>query len=530
MIKIDAFDLKGAYDDFFFAQQNQITQFQSMRDAIQAFSELDKSFSGSEAENVKNYMFEVHTDILDTLMFGLAELEVKLLNLRISFACVDASSSAVLCDTRLESENERTGRNITSGNYYQTQTNSLISSVADLVNLTNPSYDTFFGELTDAKSFVSQTKANLLSFDAEHASDMANINTMLGAVQKACAYIDGSVDMKTYTEQSVCDTDWSKEMMICRGKSYVYISNADPDFEKTIYYMIAMESGLTTLALAAGDDPQAFMDALDMMTSVGGYVKDGVETFEDVESIIAAIRMYQEGIRFIQETNSAGEVVLKAVAKNGKHIRAWDLGTKYMKDVFKTGKLPKKYLEQIANGLVSEDGIKVTKKGFDLVGNPTAESLETVKKLAGSVQDISSYNGAKYGTRLAGEFKAGVKGLTVADWAFYGVDIGFDVYDSFYDERTQSMGKFDGSELAAGVLVDTATFLAPVGAAAAAGAAWGSAVPGIGTIVGAGVGLIIGVCSLPIYGEPPEGLFDKAKRGVDDFLEGAGNFFSKLFW
>lgn len=520
-MKIDIYDIEKAYRNFFEKQQYQIEIFQGLRMTIDEYATLD-SFQGLTAENSKSYMGDAHLSVIDSIELALMELEIRLLILKQDFnATVDESSNAVVDENYIGQTIESIDDYINSANSHDEDVNTLLSSVSSLVSLSNPSIPDYVMLMTSAKTNAENTLENLLDFDSRHTNDMENINDMFSAIVSAIQFMSETENIGKYTAQSASETEWSKLMYTCQIKAYLYATEADPNFSDTIYLEFAIQTGLTMLdaLIPDGANMDEVMKHLDSLSEGKDLLELGANISDATREAVQAFRFFRDGIRFVAQIDAGtGETVIKAVSVAGKALtRSQQVIALRAAGI--AGDVSRTTARSLASSLFSANGLQVTGTDAYKLKNRAlnADTIAALTKAVSAGEDATSF---------MKEFAKGIKGAKPLEWILLGVSVTIDVADAFYDERTRKFSEFDAVEFASNAIVTTGSFLAPI----AAGAYAGSVVPGIGNVVGAGVGLVIGVLNFVEWGQPPKNIFEHTSNFLEDTFNDIGNWFSKVFW
>ena len=232
MIKIDPYDIKCVHGSFYEKSDNQIDILENLRSAVTQLSNL-ADFKGAAADSVKNYMVDVHTQIINSFETLLMEMEVKLLMLYQDFnSSVDLSENSVVCDDYLNEVIYDMNEIIKPSHYYSTYTGSVLKSINDIIYLKAPQWDEFIEQIKSAKAVAESTLEQLVNFENRHINDMDNINDTLSKIESACLYIYNTKNITNYKADSVCENEWYEELSKCQLNSFNYASTIDPNLTK----------------------------------------------------------------------------------------------------------------------------------------------------------------------------------------------------------------------------------------------------------------------------------------------------------
>jgi len=533
-VKYDCYDLKNAYRQYLEKQQNYIERLQQMRDAMQRFASVD-SFKGAAADAAKSYVTEVQMNVVDSIELALMEYEIRLMALVRDFnANVDSSADAVVEDTVISEAQRKVEGFIKPIAGYEKSIDDVLRSISDIIVIPHPDYYLYNAYMTGTAEQSKETLQDIRDFEKRHDADMDNVKKLLTAIDSALSWMGKTGKPGSYKSGSVAEADWMQAMFDGQIKAFFYASTADPTFVDTVYFDIALQTGLTTI----GANLPSVVDRDLLMKILNGTV-NAADVPPDLKELFDAVQAYKQGLRIMSSIDpKTGETILKVVSAAGL-VLDQNKKIEFLKDLGLTGMdvASRSSLVKLLFG----KGLAVTgDDAFKLAGTRklSTSALSALTKIAGAGDDARNF---------WKNFGNGIKGTSAADRidkGLFGISIVVDGIDGFYDERThQLVGRFDGAEFAGNAAVDTAQFLAPIGAEAltdfgaalltdtAAGASAGSVVPGLGTVIGAGVGAVATTLNFVKWDEPPKNIYeywisDPIENGVHD----AKNFLCKTFW
>jgi len=516
-VKYDCYDLKDAYRQFLEKQQNYIDRLQQMRDAMQRFAGVD-SFKGAAADAAKSYVTEVQMNVVDSIELALMEYEIRLMALIRDFnANVDSSADAVVEDTVISGAQSKVEGFIKPIAGYEKSIEDELKSVSDIITVPHPDYYMYNLYMAGAVETLKETLQDMRDFERRHDADMDNVKKLLAAVDSALSWMGKTGKPGSYKSGSVAKTDWMQAMFDGQIKAFFYASSADPNFVDTVYFDIALQTGLTTIGASLPKN----VDAGLLMKILNGTL-NASDVPPDLKELFDAVQAYKQGLRIVSSIDpKTGETILKVVSATGLAL-SQSKKIEFLKDLGLTKGMNAAAISSLAKRLFST-GVALT--GVDalkLAGGLTVskDALSALTKVAGVGDDAMGFWKS---------FGNGIKETPGVDKALFGISIGLDVVDGLYDERTKKMtGSFDGAKFAGKATSDTAQFLIPIIAGAAAGTV---ATPGVGTVVGAAAGLIVAGANFITWGEPPKNIFEhRISDPIEDMAHDAKNFLTKVFW
>ncbi|GAB2025562.1 T7SS effector LXG polymorphic toxin [Lactovum odontotermitis] len=266
-------------------------------------------------------------------------------------------------------------------------------------------------------------------------------------------------------------------------------------------------------------------------SETGGLFSSSAADFSEIDTCASVIGVVGTGKAWIDNTKK-GFKILNSTVQFKKGMMFLD-GQKLTKDANGVLKLGRKYFYDPTGGTAKST--KSLYKGKDFDGRfkngknlDAAMGVENsyykqplkagVKEFGKSVNPLNDFKEWKGASKL----KVGGKFLGVAGTVMT-------VSTNFAEDVNLSDG-LQGEEVK-NFAIDTSVDIASGAGAAAAGAAVGSLiVPPLGTVVGAGVGIIANVAINTKFGNPPKSIVDHTKDAIKKGVDDVGKFLSNLFW
>ncbi|MDR2106597.1 MAG: LXG domain-containing protein [Coriobacteriales bacterium] len=515
-MKYEQTEIKDLYDKFFEIQQNQFNIFQELRSACVAFIGLE-SFTGGAAFNAKAYIEEVHLPVIDSFNMALMELEVRLVTLRADFVgTVDDSDVAILDEAFISGKMGEFDTLSSKLDSIEVDAVEAVSKVTSYVTLAELPYADLKTALNGVHDDIDGVIKSMHAFDERHQDDLENVCELITLIDQAIVYMGGAIQSNwaSYSQGAALGLDWAARMADRRMMAFTYSRNNDPTFWETCYVAAVTQCGFDVIEQMSGPIPEEVYE----------WMRNGC--VDDIALLspeaIEAIRAYRAGI-ILTPVNKYGDIYIQMRTRSGRPLS----------DIEHAAAL-KRLNAPLPDGRDShrlfntKRGLCVWKNGqqaSDLFGK-----VDNWDEMIDLTDDIRKGNFSRAGamTKMGKILKgAGIAGDVLT--------LGMDVAEGFYDERTQSFtSEVDGYEMAGALAVDGAVIAGSIASTVLVASVLGSAVPVLGTAVGAIAGLIVGigvtVLDVVQFGEPPKSVLDHAKDGLSDALESAGNFFSKVFW
>lgn len=506
--------------------KNISTKLQAVRNETRHIGQM-KSFQGKTATASKNYFQTVHEESIDDLNMTIGQLLKNYKKITSEFKnLVDISSSAIITDDYLHDHNDRV-RKLESGVLETNEDgHQIIQSVSDIVSLTKPNISPFSQSVNLSQKYIDQLNQKLIKFEETALTIVQDsMNEVENQKKKLTKFTAASIKsglpnnfIKMADELGIDISDesaiakWANFMKAIKSGSGSVVSFFDKSNQITeavskayvLYKMTPKEylkyaktgkSKLTSAQLREfgnilGRNPYQ----INLKTVKSHLSKYGMRIFtkERMKGLLNHLKPYGNSRRkgFLQS----------------EFDKYWGLDKyrdfKKLTPMKKAGKLGTTFVDELVG-----KKYKGTKKAFSTIvswTNPSKayENQSKKSKKPKSVVDKKNVigKGSKITKNIGKGFGALSFGLIVAD--------------------NYQSNKGDTKKIVVGTAVDGAL----TGGAAAIGATVGSAiVPPIGTVVGAGVGVLVSAGLNTEFGTPPKSIADHSKdlvnKGVDSAIK-----------
>lgn len=495
------------------ALSNKISQGQAQAEASlstvkKEIGSLDamESFKGKSAEKAKYYFAEFHQSIIEAFQQLLIEIDADSdKNINDFLGKVDSSEGAKVYQSYIEEQKETIESTYSDFESLSQEINQTINSVSDLVSVIKPN----FHEITTKKNILTRIIKDLVQNmgDFSNQADTAKMKEMLKHIQLLMNNAQAKKGEERFTEFYKGDSKEAKEKL----DKWVYSRSDKTSLDKVsdwgdIAKKYFKYSSYTGMAAQAGSM------AIILKTMTKGerskFLKTGLHSlFRD--SYIRYNNLLTN-TNIFKVTNRQFMDVAKQIVK-GKMNPLKALQSAPFTNVRGKNAMKKEFA-RLLDLQKYQDFKKLTpgKKlwsisktfGNELLGN----KYKTTKKI------ITQTNWKKPQTLMTGvvdEVKGKTKGLNVLGkiGKLAGpLGAGLHIADNFNQHKGNKQKAIVGS----------AVDIAGSSVAAATGAAVGSAfLPPIGTVVGAGVGILVSTGLNKKWGEPPKSALDHIKGGTN---------------
>ena len=513
--KVDIQEVIALSDKTSNAKETIQTDFTTVMEQMNQLNDME-SFKGQAAEIAKYYFAEFHQSIIDAIQLLFIEIDSNLdKNLEDFSSSVDSSDHARIKQSYIENEKEALDSLHQEYESLSEKINSTIDDVSDLVSVVKPSMTYLNYRKRESIKKMENVVENMGNFANQKKSD--EINEMLEHIRTLMSHAKAEKGEDRFT------TFYKGDPKKAKAKLDKWV---DKNRDKTVVEHVEEKGKNVTNAfkyaklgnLAGQAAPIAYVLAKMSAKDRNKYLRTGMQS------------MFKGDL--IRHNNMSTLTNIFKVSKNDL-LR---LGKQTAKD-------PKNFLKHLQNGPFSDvRGKNAMKKVFDNIHgldkykelkklSPGKQAWSAAKtfgnewlgnKIKTTTKLIKNTNWKKpqtFVTESVKEVKNSTKGLNTLGklGKLAGpAGVGLDIVSNFTEHKDNPQKAIVGS------VVD----IGANSAAAATGAAVGSLiVPPIGTVVGAGVGIVGSALLNKKWGEPPKSALDKTKDGVNKAINKVAGWF-----
>ncbi|MBC2175203.1 hypothetical protein HCB27_01135 [Listeria booriae] len=475
----------------------------SMQQKLNSFSDIN-SFTGEAADEVKNYLGEMHGSIIAGMMTLSTQIHEGFKKYAADYlVAVDSNESSIVNEDHLKEIKQKISTKFDDFISFKDEAQKTILSVQDIASVQNPSSSNFTNSINEAKKHIDKTIEGLYNFDIATDAEAAEIEALLDSLKEGISKLFTTNDMSAPSTDSMKASGWfggliggvafASDKYESLGKFGKYLDIAASAFTRG-YVKYLRKLGVEFSVKTTGSG---------RLKGVYKFAIDDADDLAEIAKILKLPRDKKTLVEFLENGFS-----FKTSTKNLKKIKRsiYKLPDFQAYQTFK--------ITEAANGTSKALGLTAMKNFSNELGKVGAKLKPWEWK--------NSWNTFKNGFSEASKVGKTVKGIAV-------VGSVLSVADNILSSQKDGFQLHDIADVA----TDSAVDIGFNAGAAAIGATVGSAIlPPLGTVVGAGVGIGISWAvntKLPFL-DPPKSVVDCTKDAVKSGTKWVGEQLGKIFW
>ena len=513
--KVDIQEVIALSDKTANAKEAIQTDFTTAMEPMKQLNDME-TFKGQAAEAAKYYFSEFHQSIIDAIQLLFIEIDSNLDNSLEDFSSsVDSSDHARIKQSYIENEKEALDSLHEEYESLSEKINSTIDDVSDLITVVNPSITYLNYRKRESIKKMEKVVENMGNFANQKKSD--DINEMLEHIRTLMSHAKAEKGEDRFT------TFYRGDPKKAKAKLDKWV---DKNRDKTAVEHVEEKGKNVTNAfkyaklgnLAGQAAPMAY--ALSKMSSTerNRFLRTGMHSMIKGDLIRHNNMSTLTNIFKVSKNDllRLGKQTAKDPKNFLKHLKSGPFSDVRGKDAMKKvydnihGLDKYKELKKLSPGKQAWSAAKTF--GNEFLGN----KIKTTTKL---IKNTNWKKPQTFVTESVKEVKNSTKGLNTLGklGKLAGpAGVGLDIVSNFTEHKDNPQKAIVGSVVDVGANT----------AAAATGAAVGSfIVPPIGTVVGAGVGVLISGGLNWKRGTPPKSILDKTKDGVNKTINKVTSWF-----
>ncbi|WP_430507824.1 ribonuclease YeeF family protein [Rossellomorea marisflavi] len=517
-------------------------EIQSLKKSISTFAGLEEALKGKGGSAIRSFYEDCHIPLLDFIVKFSNEYKSTLEQVSTELDTLEPSNDGYIhqpfLDHELEQNLERIKQHTES---LVTDANSTISSIGDIVSIMAIQDATFIQGIQSAKSEITETVDKLNDFDSSQSKSLSSAEEDLAMMDNWIKDIEGLM------QDGKVDVDFPVE----KWKTYAAfnpltnkLSGKSPEFDSFTLKEGSNETEILPEELKAiGLQMKKIVDVVNDKTGDYKKISSWFKTFKTMDAGM------KEGFEVVEKFNyktgkmgfeiKANERALKVmgVVLDKEALRELNYklpkGNKKLKDKHRVQKAKNRVKLRHISGEWTKAGKELVKKSpyfkyFNGGKNTKLENAKVIGKATAlsfksSFTDIVDFKGMAEPLKESGKgFLSKSKGiLKSASKGLVPISAGISFFDNH--QKAQADG-YKGNDAVKAAAVDTAIDVSVSGAVQTAFTVAGTAlipIPGVGTAVGAGVGMVVNFV-LSRRGKDKNG---KEKDSVMDKIKGVKKWF-----